>query len=62
MKGLVPTATIMKQVLDKEIGLRTEKVISHVAVFHVKKTYHKVFLVTDPAMNITPDLQQKKNK
>ncbi|NMB08404.1 MAG: phosphate butyryltransferase [Tissierellia bacterium] len=59
MKGLVPTATIMKQVLDKEIGLRTEKVISHVAVFHVK-TYHKVFLVTDPAMNITPDLQQKK--
>jgi phosphate butyryltransferase len=59
MKGLVPTATIMKQVLDKEIGLRTEKIISHVAAFHVKN-YHKVFFVTDAAMNIAPDLNGKK--
>ena len=59
MKGLVPTATIMKQVLDKEIGLRTEKIISHVAVFHAKN-YHKVFFVTDAAMNIAPDLNGKK--
>ena len=59
MKGLVPTATIMKQVLDKEIGLRTGKIISHVAVFHVKN-YHKIFFVTDPAMNIGPDLNGKK--
>lgn len=44
MKGLVPTATIMKQVLDKEIGLRTEKIISHVAVFHVKKIIIKYSL------------------
>ena len=59
MKGLVPTATIMKQVLDKEIGLRTGKIISHVAVFDVK-TYHKLFFVTDAAMNIAPDISQKK--
>ncbi len=59
MKGLVPTATIMKQVLDKEIGLRTGKIISHVAVFNVK-TYHKLFFVTDAAMNIAPDISQKK--
>ena len=59
MKGLVPTATIMKQVLDKEIGLRTGKIISHVAVFDVK-TYHKLFFVTDAAMNIAPDVSQKK--
>ncbi len=59
MKGLVDTATILKQVLDGEIGLRTEKVISHVAVFDVA-TYHKVFIVTDAAMNIAPDLKQKK--
>lgn len=59
MKGLVGTGTIMKQVLDKEIGLRTENIISHVAVFDVE-TYHKVFLVTDAAMNISPDLYQKK--
>lgn len=59
MKGLVDTSIIMKQVLDKEIGLRTGKVISHVAVFNTD-TYHKVFMVTDAAMNIAPDLNQKK--
>lgn len=59
MKGLVPTPIIMKQVLDKEIGLRSDKIISHVAVFYVI-SYHKIFLVTDPAMNIAPNLAQKK--
>lgn len=59
MKGLVDTSTILKQVLDSEIGLRTEKVISHVAVFDMP-TYHKIFIVTDAAMNIAPDLNQKK--
>ena len=59
MKGLVDTSIIMKQVLDKEIGLRTGRLISHVAVFDVA-TYHKVFIVTDAAMNIAPDLSQKK--
>ncbi|MDR7857705.1 phosphate butyryltransferase [Tissierella sp.] len=59
MKGLIDTSVIMKQVLDGEIGLRTGNVISHVAVFDVP-TYHKVFIVTDAAMNISPDLKQKK--
>lgn len=59
MKGLIDTGIIMKQVLDNEIGLRTGNVISHVAVFDVP-TYHKIFFVTDAAMNIAPDLQQKK--
>lgn len=59
MKGLVDTSIIMKQVLDKEIGLRTENVISHVAVFEVE-TYHKLFIVTDAAMNLAPDLIKKK--
>lgn len=59
MKGLIDTSIIMKQVLDPEIGLRTDKVISHVAVFDIP-TYHKVFIVTDAAMNIAPDLNQKK--
>lgn len=59
MKGIIDTAIIMKQVLDKEIGLRTGKVISHVAVFSVP-TYKKIFIVTDAAMNIAPDLNQKK--
>lgn len=59
MKGLVDTSILMKQVLDKEIGLRDENVISHIAVFQVA-TYHKMFLVTDAAMILAPDLNQKK--
>jgi len=59
MKGLIDTSVIMKQVLDLEIGLRTGNVISHVAVFDVP-TYHKIFIVTDAAMIIAPDLNQKK--
>jgi len=59
MKGLVDTSIIMKQVLDKEIGLRTDKVISHVGVFCVP-TYPKLFILTDAAMNIAPNLEYKK--
>ncbi len=60
MKGLIDTSIIMQAVLDREIGLRTERLISHVAAIQVP-TYHKVLLVTDAAMNIAPDLLQKKD-
>jgi phosphate butyryltransferase len=59
MKGLVDTAIILKAVLNKEVGLRTGNVLSHVAVFDVP-TYHKILTVTDAAMNIAPDLMAKK--
>ncbi|MDY0234921.1 MAG: phosphate butyryltransferase [Gudongella sp.] len=59
MKGLVDTSIIMKAVLDHDIGLRTDSIISHVAVFEVS-TYHKIFIVTDAAMIIAPTLEQKK--
>ena len=59
MKGLIDTAIIMKQVLNKDVGLRTEKIISHIAVFSIP-TYHKILMVTDVAMNIYPNLEEKK--
>lgn len=59
MKGLVDTAVVLKAVLNKEFGLRTGSVLSHVAAFHVP-TYHKIFLITDAAMNIAPDVNGKK--
>ncbi len=58
MKGMVSTARILKAVLNKEYGLRTGKVLSHVAAFEVTG-YDRLIFVTDAAMNITPDLQQK---
>jgi phosphate butyryltransferase len=58
MKGNIPTATLLKAVLNKEYGLRTGKVLSHVAVFEVPG-YDRLIIVTDAAMNISPDLEQK---
>jgi len=59
MKGLVATSTFLKAILDKEHGLRGEGLLSHVAAFDVP-AYHKLLIVTDAAMNIAPDLEQKK--
>ncbi len=59
MKGLVDTAIILKAVLNKEIGLRTGNVLSHVAVFDIP-SYHKLLTITDAAMNIAPNVEQKK--
>ncbi|MEA4916633.1 bifunctional enoyl-CoA hydratase/phosphate acetyltransferase [Proteiniphilum sp.] len=58
MKGFVSTADLLKAVLDKEIGLRTDQLLSHVAFFE-SPYYHKIFCVTDVAMNIAPDLDAK---
>jgi len=58
MKGMIGTADILRAVLDKEGGLRTGRVLSHVAVLEVP-TYHKLFLMTDGGQNIAPDMAQK---
>jgi len=58
MKGKIGTSTLLKGVLNKEWGLRTGNLLSHIALFEVK-TYHKLITVTDVAMNIAPDLTDK---
>ncbi len=58
MKGKVGTSILLKYVLNKEWGLRTGNLLSHVALFEVN-TYHKLIAVTDVAMNIAPNLQDK---
>lgn len=58
MKGMVSTSTILKAVLNKEYGLRTGKVLSHVAAFEING-FDRLIFVTDAAMNIAPDLKQK---
>ncbi|MFD1039193.1 phosphate butyryltransferase [Virgibacillus byunsanensis] len=58
MKGNVSTKNLLKAVLDKESGLRTGKVLSHVALFEVPNQDRLIFL-TDAAMNIAPDLKEK---
>jgi phosphate butyryltransferase len=58
MKGMVATSEILRAVLDREHGLRTNRILSHIAVFEVPK-YDRLFFVTDAAMNIAPNLEQK---
>lgn len=58
MKGLIDTAILLKAVLDKEIGLRTERLLSHVMIYEVPH-YHKLIFLTDGGMNIEPTYEQK---
>lgn len=58
MKGHISTPILMKAVLNKETGLRTGNVLSHVAVAEVS-TYHKLILLSDGGINILPDLETK---
>ncbi len=58
MKGMMGTARLLQAVLDKEIGLRTNRLLSHVYTLEVKN-YNRLLTMTDGAMNISPDLKQK---
>ena len=58
MKGLLDTSVILKEVLNKDYGLRTDSLLSHVMVYELEK-YHKLLITTDGGMNIAPDYEQK---
>ena len=58
MKGSLHTDELMSEVVNRETGLRTARRISHVFVMDVP-TYHKVFAITDAAINIFPGLEDK---
>lgn len=55
MKGIIDTAPLLKAALNRETGIGSGKLASHVAVIEVP-TYHKLLVVTDAAINIAPDL------
>lgn len=58
MKGMIGTAGILKAILDKEIGLRTNRMLSHVYTLQIEG-YDRLLTMTDGAMSISPDLKQK---
>lgn len=58
MKGLIPTADFLRAVLNKEVGLRTGRLLSHVAVFKSPR-YDRLIYLTDGAMVVVPTLQDK---
>lgn len=59
MKGMVDTSTIMKEVLNEDYGLTTEKLISHIAMTE-SSALDRIVFVTDGGMNIKPDFSEKK--
>ncbi len=58
MKGFLDTKTFLKSVLNKEVGLRTGKPLSHVAVFEIPGIDRLLFL-TDVAFVPYPTLEDK---
>ncbi|MEW8956115.1 phosphate butyryltransferase [Clostridium sp.] len=58
MKGLIDTANFLRAVLNKEIGLRAGKLMSHVGVFEIPNIDRLIFM-TDAAFNMYPDLKAK---
>jgi phosphate acetyltransferase len=60
MKGALHTEELMKAVLHSELGLRTERRMSHCFVIDVPD-FPKPFYVTDAAINIYPSLTDKRD-
>jgi phosphotransacetylase len=60
MKGALHTDELMEAVVDRAGGLRTERRMSHVFALDVP-TYPKPLFITDAAINIAPDLADKRD-
>ena len=58
MKGFVDTSVALKALLNKEVGLRTGKLICHVGMMEIAG-FDRMFLLSDSAMTIAPTLEQK---
>lgn len=59
MKGLIQTKDLLKEVVNKDRGLRTGRAMSHIAINELPG-YHKLIAVTDGGMMVYPDLESKK--
>jgi len=60
MKGQVPTRTMLKGLLNRRYGLRTDRLLSHVSVFNVPGE-ERILIITDAGVNVTPDVSKKRD-
>ena len=58
MKGMLSTSTILRALLNKEYGLRQDKMLSLVTLMDLKNQDHMIFM-SDAGMNPNPDLEAK---
>jgi phosphate butyryltransferase len=59
MKGLVSTRILLKEILNKRTGITTHGHYSHIGLFE-SPYYPKLFGISDAAINIAPDISDKK--
>jgi len=59
MKGLVNSSDFLKAVVNKELGLRTGHLLSHLSAYEVPGGEKLIFL-TDSGMNVAPSQEEKK--
>ncbi len=60
MKGSLHTDELVREVIKKDTGIRTERRLSHVFAFDVP-TYSRPLFITDAAINIYPTLSDKRD-
>lgn len=60
MKGAISSDLYLKAIIDKDKGLRTGRRLSHVFMLDVPH-YHKALMIADAAINVTPDLNCKRD-
>jgi phosphotransacetylase len=58
MKGSLHTDALLKPAMARDTGLRTSRRISHVFIMDTP-AYARTLLITDAAINITPELEDK---
>jgi phosphate butyryltransferase len=58
MKGLIGTGDLLRAVLDKDVGLRTGRLLSHCAILKSPR-YDRFFYLTDGGMVVAPTLAEK---
>lgn len=59
MKGLMPTATFLRGIMNKENGFIPEKGLMSVVNIYESKRHQKFLILTDCAINIAPDYSAK---
>jgi phosphate butyryltransferase len=58
MKGRVETSDFLRAALSKDLGLRTGRLFTHVAVFEIPG-FDRLIFISDAGVVVAPDLEQK---
>ena len=58
MKGNLPTSTLLREVVNKETGIKKSSVLFHLALLEIPK-YNKLLGITDGGMILEPSEEQK---